>query len=140
MKRLTALSLTGLLALSTAPDAFAWGAYHGGFGGASYHGAYGGSFSRSGDSWSATGARGSTASGGGGSWSANGFRGGSASGGGGASTSVFPPGFGAGWGLPSGAGAGAAPAAPGNGVLSRTHVTVCPAELVQTTAFFPVNR
>jgi hypothetical protein len=62
MKRLTALSLTGLLTLSAAPDAFAWGAYHGGFGGASYHGAYGGSFSRTGDSRSATGARGSTAS------------------------------------------------------------------------------
>jgi hypothetical protein len=72
MKRLTALSLTGLLTLSAAPDAFAWGAYHGGFGGASYHGAYGGSFSRSRDSWSATGARGGTASGGGGSWNAHG--------------------------------------------------------------------
>ena len=35
IRRLTALSLTGLLSLSAAPDAFAWGAYHGGFGGAS---------------------------------------------------------------------------------------------------------
>jgi len=40
MRRLTALSLTGLLALSAAPDAFAWGAYHGGtyYGGTCYGG------------------------------------------------------------------------------------------------------
>src|SRR6516164_1907169 len=60
MKRLTALSLTGLLTLSAAPDAFAWGAYHGGFGGASYH-----------RSFSATGPRGGSVSG-----SSSGYRGG----------------------------------------------------------------
>ena len=34
MKRMTALSIAGVLALSAAPDALAWGAYHGGYGGA----------------------------------------------------------------------------------------------------------
>jgi hypothetical protein len=34
MKRATALRIIGLLAVSQAPEAFAWGAYHGGFGGA----------------------------------------------------------------------------------------------------------
>jgi len=40
MKRATALRIIGLLAVSQAPAAFAWGAYHGGFGGANDHGAY----------------------------------------------------------------------------------------------------
>jgi len=56
----------------------------------------------------------------------------------GASTSAFPPGLGAGCASPSPA--GAAPSDFGSGVLSRTHVTVCPIELVHTTAFFPVKR
>jgi hypothetical protein len=50
MKRVLALGITGLLAAASAPEALAWGAYHGGYGGASYHGAYGGSVSRSGGS------------------------------------------------------------------------------------------
>ena len=83
MRRMTIVALGLLAAIALAPDAFAWGAYHGGFGGASYHGAGGGSFSRGGGSWSATTARGGSASGGGGSWSAHSAYGGSASGGGG---------------------------------------------------------
>jgi hypothetical protein len=79
MKRLTAVCVTGLFAVSLAPDAYAWGAYHGGFGGAHYSGAFG-SATRVGDSWHATGFRGSTASGSNGSWSASGYRGGTASG------------------------------------------------------------
>jgi len=34
MKRATALCIIGLLAVSQVPEAFAWDAYHGGFGGA----------------------------------------------------------------------------------------------------------
>ena len=46
MKQATALCIAGLLAVSLAPEAFAWRAYHGGFGGANDHrpyhgGAYG---------------------------------------------------------------------------------------------------
>ena len=40
MKRGTALCITGLLAVSLAPEAFAWRAYHGEFGGANDHRAY----------------------------------------------------------------------------------------------------
>jgi hypothetical protein len=78
MKQLKAVCITGLLAISLAPNAFAWGARGGGFSGASYHGAYGGSFSRSGGSWSASNRYGGTASGGHGSWSATGAHGGTA--------------------------------------------------------------
>jgi hypothetical protein len=35
MKRLMTLGITGLLAAASATEALAWGAYHGGFGGAS---------------------------------------------------------------------------------------------------------
>jgi hypothetical protein len=56
MKRPTALGVTGLLTLAAAPDAFAWGAYHGGYGGASYHGSFGGSWSHCAGSTSPTSA------------------------------------------------------------------------------------
>jgi hypothetical protein len=39
MKRLSAVALSALLAASTAPDAFGWGAYHGAYyGGTVYRG------------------------------------------------------------------------------------------------------
>ena|SRR5215469_10332429 len=40
MRRATAICIIGLLAVSLAPEAFAWGAYHSGFGGANDHGGY----------------------------------------------------------------------------------------------------
>jgi len=40
MKRGTGLCITGLLAVSLTPEAFAWSAHHGGFGGAKDHRAY----------------------------------------------------------------------------------------------------
>ena len=43
MKRLTVLSITGLLTLAAAPDALAWGYHGGGYSGSSYHGSFGGS-------------------------------------------------------------------------------------------------
>ena len=42
MKRLTIVALGLLAAIARVPDALAWGAYHGGFGGGAYHGAWGG--------------------------------------------------------------------------------------------------
>ncbi|MBV9202214.1 MAG: hypothetical protein JOY83_21290, partial [Alphaproteobacteria bacterium] len=62
MNPLISVGVSGLLAVALAPNAFAWGAYHGGFGGAHYSGAFG-SATRVGDTWHATGFRGSTASG-----------------------------------------------------------------------------
>jgi Cysteine rich repeat len=42
MKRITIGALSALVAISIAPQAFGWGAYHGGWGGGAYHGAWGG--------------------------------------------------------------------------------------------------
>ena len=42
MKRITIVALGLLAAIARVPDALAWGAYHGGFGGGAYHGAWGG--------------------------------------------------------------------------------------------------
>ena len=42
LQRANAVGIAGLLAAASAPEALAWGAYHGGFGGASYHDAFGG--------------------------------------------------------------------------------------------------
>jgi len=42
MKRATTLALGVLLAASTAPNAMAWGVYHGAYGGAAYRGPMGG--------------------------------------------------------------------------------------------------
>ena len=38
----SAVCISGLLTISLAPNALAWGAYHGAWGGAAYHGAWGG--------------------------------------------------------------------------------------------------
>ena len=42
MKRITIVALGLLASIALVPDALAWGAYHGGFGGGAYHGAWGG--------------------------------------------------------------------------------------------------
>ena len=42
MKRSAIIALSALVAVSAAPKACAWGAYHGGWGGGAYHGAWGG--------------------------------------------------------------------------------------------------
>ena len=41
-EQLTIIALGLLAAIALVPDALAWGAYHGGFGGGAYHGAWGG--------------------------------------------------------------------------------------------------
>ena len=69
MNRLSILALGAVLAVSAAPNAFAWGAYHGGFGGASYN-----------RSFSATGPRGGSVSGSSSGYRYGGYRGGAAGG------------------------------------------------------------
>jgi hypothetical protein len=42
MRQSAIIALSALMGVAAAPNAFAWGAYHGGYGGGAYHGAWGG--------------------------------------------------------------------------------------------------